>query len=142
MSRLFILCVVLWIAVNRTLASMWVDPDWAKMLKESELIVLVEVVEGGTYVAKVRPISAFKGKIGSEFYVTGFNNISWPADAISTESFMRSSVIISFYGERKMQCSTCSSWQKRNRVNSLAPFPLLLRRSQVGGSEMTNTTLR
>ena len=87
MSRLFILCVVLWIAVNRTLASMWVDPDWAKMLKESELIVLVEVVEGGTYVAKVRPISAFKGKIGSEFYVTGFNNISWPADAISTESF-------------------------------------------------------
>lgn len=66
---------------------MWTDPDWEQMLKESELIALVEVIEGGKFVAKVKTLTTFKGSPGPEFYVTGFNNHNWPEDAIKLESF-------------------------------------------------------
>ena len=66
---------------------MWSDPDWEEMLQQSELIALVEVLEGGKYVAKVKPLASFKGTAPTEFYVTEFNNLSWPKDAIATESF-------------------------------------------------------
>jgi hypothetical protein len=66
---------------------MWIDPDWQQMLKESELVVLAEVVKGGEFVAKVRPLHTFKGAASEDFYVTGFNNHNWPADAIERENF-------------------------------------------------------
>ncbi len=87
MRRLFPLCCAVLMMSGLARASMWSDPDWKEMLKESELIALVEVIEGGKYVAKVRPLTVFQGEIGGEFYVIGFNNSSWPADAIETGSF-------------------------------------------------------
>lgn len=69
--------------------SMWMDPGWEEMLKESELIVLVEASEGGKFFAKVRPVKAFKGTPPKEFYVTGFSNHNWPKHATKIESFVK-----------------------------------------------------
>ena len=86
--RPLLLCGLIgWLTSVSAQASMWSDPDWEEMLKESELIALVEVIEGGKFVAKVKPVTTFKGSVATEFYVTGFNNNNWPADAIKTESF-------------------------------------------------------
>ena len=85
--RLILVCLMLWLGSPFAHGSMWSDPDWEQMLRESKVIALVEVVQGGKYVAKVKPLTLFKGEIGSEFYVTKFNNNSWPDEAIAIESF-------------------------------------------------------
>ncbi len=87
MRRLFPLCCAVLMMSGLARASMWSDPDWQEMLKQSELIALVEVIEGGKYVAKVRPLTTFKGAAPAEFYATEFNNISSGADGIAAESF-------------------------------------------------------
>lgn len=51
---------------------MWMDPDWEQMLKESELIALVEVTEGGKFIAKVQPKEIFKGSATTQFYIAGY----------------------------------------------------------------------
>lgn len=68
---------------------MWSDPDWEQMLRESELIALVEVIEGGRYIAKVKVVRALKGNITGEFFVTDYNNNQWPREAIKAESFQK-----------------------------------------------------
>jgi len=68
-------------------ASQWTDPDWDEMLKQSGAITLVEVTEGGRFMAKVRSLTVFKGQPPTEFYVVGFNNHNWPDDAVQKESF-------------------------------------------------------
>ena len=78
--------LVLWAAAR---ASMWADPDWEQMLKESELIALIEVTEGGKFIAKVRPLNVFKGEAASEFYAAGYNDQNWPKEAIQEQSFRK-----------------------------------------------------
>lgn len=56
-------------------AETWVDPDWPTMVKEAKLIVLVEVVEGGNFEAKVKAVQALKGEAPKDtFVVEGFND--------------------------------------------------------------------
>lgn len=66
---------------------MWSDPDWEQMLKESEAISLVQVIEGGRYIARVKVVTTFKGTVTGEFFVTGYNNNMWPKEAIREQSF-------------------------------------------------------
>lgn len=56
-------------------AATWFDPSWPEMLKNSDLIVLAEVVEGGKFVAKVKVVKTFKGKAPKgAFWVDNFND--------------------------------------------------------------------
>lgn len=68
---------------------MWADPDWAQMLKESEAVALVQVIEGGKFIAKVKVMATFRGKDVSEFFVTGYNNHQWPKEAIEEQSLQK-----------------------------------------------------
>lgn len=69
--------------------SMWMDPTWEQMLKESELVALVEVTQGGNFFAKAKPLRVFTGEAPPDFYVTGFNNHGWPSDAIGLEALKK-----------------------------------------------------
>lgn len=68
-------------------ASQWEDPTWQEMLKGSDVIALVEVTEGGRFMARVRPLTVFKGQAPAEFYAWGFNNHNWPPEGVEEESF-------------------------------------------------------
>ena len=82
-----LVCFILCFVSLRAAASMWADPTWQQFLKDSKLIALVEVTEGGKIIAKVKPLKVFKGESADEFYVTGYNNQNWPQEAIEKESF-------------------------------------------------------
>ena len=82
-----LVCFIVCLVSVRASASMWTDPTWEQMLKDSKLIALVEVTEGGKIIAKVKPLKVFKGKSSGEFYVTGYNNQNWPREGIEAESF-------------------------------------------------------
>jgi len=66
---------------------MWADPDWEQMLKESEAIALVQVIEGGKFIAKVKVMATFRGTVTGEIFVTGYNNNMWPKEAFREQSF-------------------------------------------------------
>jgi hypothetical protein len=89
LARALPFCLLIGFGTVCARASMWIDPDWQQMLKESELIALVQVTEGGEFLAKVETLRSFKGQAPSTFYVVGFNNFNWPADAIALESFKK-----------------------------------------------------
>lgn len=75
-----------WLTSGLVWASQWEDPTWQEMLKGSDVIALVEVVEGGKFIAKVRPLTVFKGEAPAEFYAWGFNNHNWPPEAVEEEA--------------------------------------------------------
>src|SRR5678816_3053901 len=79
--------LIIWLVTVVAKASMWVDPDWDKMLKESELIVLAEVTKGGKYMATIKPLNVFKGEGTQKIEVSGYNNRGWPSEAIREQSF-------------------------------------------------------
>ena len=92
---------MIWLTNASGHASMWTDPGWEEMLQKSELIALVEVIEGGTFVAKVRPLRVFKGEMKSEFHVTGFNNDHWPEHAVKAERFGKKQRLYLFLRQRE-----------------------------------------
>lgn len=71
-------------------SSMWKDPDWKEMIIKSDVIALVQVIEGGKFWAQVSASRVFKGSLQvNPFWVTGYNNNMWPSDAIEKESFKK-----------------------------------------------------
>ena len=68
-------------------ASLWVDPDFETLVGEAELIAVVEVVEGGEYASRVKPLDALKGRAPARsFEVKGYNNYHWPKEGRAKES--------------------------------------------------------
>lgn len=75
-------------SIAQTSASTWEDPDWLTMLRDSDAIVLADIIEGGRFKAQAKVKREFKGQISKQqFWVIGFNNGCWPEDAIDQESF-------------------------------------------------------
>jgi hypothetical protein len=69
-----LLVVVAILAPTELRADTWVDPDWPAMVKEAQMIVLVEIVEGGDFEANVKALKTFKGEAPKNtFTVQGFN---------------------------------------------------------------------
>jgi len=103
-TRIQLICVsfFVWLTCVSARASMWADPDWEQMLKESDTIALVEVTEGGKFIAKVKPLNVFKGAASEEFYVSGYNNQSWPKDAIDEQSFRKKQRYYLFLRKREV----------------------------------------
>lgn len=58
---------IIWLSTVCARASMWSDPEREEMLRQSEVISLVEVFEGGKYVAKFKRLAAFKGTAPRSF---------------------------------------------------------------------------
>ena len=97
---------------------MWTDPSWEEMLKDSQLIALVEVVEGGTFVAKVKPLTTFKGAATEEFYVTGFCNSQWPDEAIERESFKEKQQYYLFLRRSENAVAELEFWDNHERESA------------------------
>ncbi len=89
--RLAALAILLGITLQtRAWASTWVDPDWPTMIKDAKLIVLVEVVEGGNFEAKVKALKTFKGEApNGTFTVKGFNDSYLAEDDIEKGAFKK-----------------------------------------------------
>ncbi len=100
-NRFSLLLVLQFIFITLSVnASIWYDPSFEKLLSESDLITVVEVVEGGEFEAKVKAIRTLKGvQPKKPFKVNGFNNQNWPADAIEEQAFKKGQKFLLFlYG--------------------------------------------
>jgi hypothetical protein len=95
-SGLVLLAVLLLFAAP-AMARMWVDPSFEEMVREAELIAVVEVVEGGAYASKVKAVEILNGKAPADtFTVGGYNNAWWPDNAIKRESLIKGEKALMF----------------------------------------------
>lgn len=77
-SPLFLLTVL------QCQADSWTDPEWSAMLQKSDVIALIEYQSEGTYRAKAKPITIYKGKLKTdEIWVSGFSNRYGPYDDVT-----------------------------------------------------------
>lgn len=91
------ICVLLASLALPAGASTWIDPDWKGLLVDSALIVQVEVVEGGAYVARVRVVATLKGRAPAEvLWVGGFNNPHWPEHGIAEQALVKGKSFVLF----------------------------------------------
>lgn len=57
-------------------ASTWIDPCWEELIRDSEVIGLFRVTEGGLNSGKVKPVRLLRGEIvDGEIELTGFNDM-------------------------------------------------------------------
>ena len=62
-------------------ADSWTDPNWKKMIAESDAIALVEYVSDGDFRAQAKILKIYKGKISSDLiWISGFSNRYGPID--------------------------------------------------------------
>jgi len=81
----------------RLVSSQWVDPSFEEMAKSSELIAVVEVLEGGAFEARVKAVEVLKGTDpGTPFRVVGFNNHNWPPEDVKEESLSKGDRLLAF----------------------------------------------
>jgi hypothetical protein len=64
-------------------ADTWYDPSFRQMIKESDVIGLFRVVEGGTFKARLTPLTLYKGKLKGEIWIGGFSNKYGPIDTLA-----------------------------------------------------------
>lgn len=65
-------------------ADTWTDPDWDEMITKSDLIGQFEVLEGGTFKAKLKPIHLYKGELPfPDIWLMGFSNKYGPIDSLA-----------------------------------------------------------
>ena len=56
MKSLFVAIVIVLFFSTFLQADTWTDPDFETMVRDSELIAVMEVTEGGTFSCKAKPI--------------------------------------------------------------------------------------
>jgi hypothetical protein len=66
-----------------THADTWLDPSFREMIETCDVIGVFRVVEGGTFKAKLVPVSIYKGKVKGEIWLGGFSNRYGPIDTLS-----------------------------------------------------------
>ena len=119
MKKLFTFCSslnLLLLSITPAQASVWVDPDFAKMVKQSDLIVMGQVTKGGMWKATVKPQRVLKGKQPkTTLTVTGFNNRHWPRHAVQKESLQKGEKLLLFLRKQSISKKdkagkTSTSW--------------------------------
>ena len=75
MKSLFVAIVIVLFFSTFLQADTWTDPDFETMVRDSELIAVMEVTEGGTFSCKAKPIRILKGKTSAKVLtIGGFND--------------------------------------------------------------------
>jgi len=76
MKSLFVAIVIILFFSTFLQADTWTDPDdFETMVRDSELIAVMEVTEGGTFSCKAKPIRILKGKTSAKVLtIGGFND--------------------------------------------------------------------
>jgi hypothetical protein len=94
-------------------ARMWTDPSFEEMVEKSELIALVEVVEGGKFSCKARCLEVLKGEDpGGAFLLAEYNVETWPAEGIEKESLRKGDRLLAFLhrAEIRLEGGTVKGW--------------------------------
>lgn len=94
----------------------WTDPSFEEMVQTSDLIALVEVVEGGKFYCQARCLKVLKGKDpGGVFPMGGFNNENWPDHGIEVESMRKGDRLLAFLrqGEEREEPGSGDEGEKR-----------------------------
>ena len=65
------------------MADTWRDPSFKEMIERSDLIGVFRVVEGGTFKARLVPVSVYKGNVSGEIWIGGFSNKYRPIDTLA-----------------------------------------------------------
>jgi hypothetical protein len=83
MKTLVIACLISLVsAPSLLMADTWRDPSFREMMEQSDLIGVFRVVEGGSFKARLVPVSLYKGKVTGEIWVGGFSNKYGPIDTL------------------------------------------------------------
>lgn len=65
------------------MADTWYDPSFKEMMANSDLIGVFRVVEGGSFKARLVPVTVYKGKVTGEIWIGGFSNKYGPIDSLA-----------------------------------------------------------
>src|SRR5687768_1644702 len=83
MKPLVFACLISIVSIPISLmADTWYDPSFREMMEQSDLIGVFRVVEGGTFKARLVPVSIYKGKVSGEIWIGGFSNKYGPIDTL------------------------------------------------------------
>jgi hypothetical protein len=90
MKPLALACLISLISIpTSVIADTWYDPSFREMMEQSDLIGVFRVVEGGTFKARLVPVSIYKGKVSGEIWIGGFSNKYGPIDTLAVgESYL------------------------------------------------------
>jgi hypothetical protein len=84
MKPLVLACLISLVSVPTSLmADTWFDPSFREMMENSDLIGVFRVVEGGTFKARLVPVTVYKGKVIGEIWIGGFSNKYGPIDTLA-----------------------------------------------------------
>lgn len=80
----FILACLISLVFSSTslMADTWTDPSFKEMMERSDLIGVFRVVEGGSFKARLVPVSIYKGRVAGEIWIGGFSNKYGPIDTL------------------------------------------------------------
>jgi hypothetical protein len=90
MKTLYHVCLIFLVSLPTNLkADTWYDPSFREMMTTSDLIGVFRVVEGGSFKARLVPVTVYKGKITGEIWIGGFSNKYGPIDSLAVgESYL------------------------------------------------------
>lgn len=84
MKRLALACLISLVSLPISLmADTWYDPSFKEMMANSDLIGVFRVVEGGSFKARLVPVTVYKGKVTGEIWIGGFSNKYGPIDSLA-----------------------------------------------------------
>ena len=75
----------------------WQEPTWQEMLTKSDVILLGEVLQNGTWQTRIRPIKIFKGKLDeSDIWIAGYNDYYGSPESNKQETFRKNEKYVLF----------------------------------------------
>lgn len=85
-----IFLILFFILPSTLLSDSWSDPSWEAMIKDSEVIALIEYASNGDFQAKAKIKKIYKGEVPfEEIWISGFSNRYGPIDKVrSREKFV------------------------------------------------------
>lgn len=84
MKHLVLACLILLVSLPTLLmADTWYDLSFREMMANSDLIGVFRVVEGGSFKARLVPVTVYKGKVTGEIWIGGFSNKYGPIDSLA-----------------------------------------------------------